>query len=149
MQKFICELPKEALPILEWYLSRMVDGIRKHPGFRSMTEVWEEKANMRYALVETHLSAAAAHVMNGAMTDQQALEWLRKQAPGIAPYVVEMKLKAILKAARARARSDRNAAIARMTNEGYSNKAIAAATGCSLATAAKHAAKFKGKEFQP
>jgi len=148
MQKFICEIPKEALPILEWYLSQLIDGIRKRPGFRPMHEVWEEKANARYASVDTHLSAAAAHVMGGVMNDQQALDWLRKQAPGIAPYVVEMKLKAVLKVARARARSDRNAAIARMTNEGYSNKAIAAATGCSLATAAKQAAKFKGKDIQ-
>lgn len=144
MQKFICELPVEALPVLEWYLSQLVEGIRKRPGFRTMTDVWEAKANARYAIVEAHLSAAVAHVMSGAMNDQQALEWLRKKAPGIAPYVVEMKLKANLKVARARARSDRNATIARMTNEGYSNKAIAAATGCSLATAAKQAARFKG-----
>lgn len=149
MEHFIAKLPVDALPVLEWYLSKLVEGIRKRPGFQSMSEVISKRTDARFSALDACISEAVALVASKTMTADQALTWICKRPPHPAREYASLRLSRALSEARAQRRSDRNATIARMTREGYSNGDIASGAECSIATAAKIAAKSKRKETRP
>lgn len=146
MEEFISKLPKDALPVLEMYLSRLVSGIQKRPDFVSMAEVIFKRADDRFSAMDANVSKAVALVTAGTMTEPQALAWICQQPPHVARELVSLAFSKGLHRARALRRAERNTTIALMTRGGYSNKEISEEANCSHATAAKQAAKSKRKD---
>lgn len=142
MEKFIAQLPRETLPILEKFLERTLYEVRERTKREAMLEVCSRNATAKFRTLQT-LAKAALDKVSGDLSNPAGVAEMQRQFPGLGDEQALAHLRFAMKHREKEARKQRLEAVAEMVWQGYRNDRIAYRLGVSLRTAAQLASAVK------
>jgi DNA-binding NarL/FixJ family response regulator len=142
MEKFIYDIPRETLPILEKFLDRMLSEVRERAKRETMLEVCGKNATAKFRTLQIIAKAALAKT-SGPKDLNACVAEMQRQFPGLGDEQALAHLRFAMKHREKEARKQRLEAVAEMVWQGYRNDRIAYRLGVSLRTAAQLASAVK------
>ncbi|ARJ65488.1 hypothetical protein WV31_07395 [Magnetospirillum sp. ME-1] len=142
MEKFIYDIPRETLPILEKFLDRMLSEVRERAKREAMLEVCSRNATAKFRTLQM-LAKAALGKASGDVDLAPCVAEMQRQFPGLGDEQALAHLRIAMKHREKEARKQRLEAVADMVWKGFRNDRIAYRLGVSLRTAAQLASAVK------
>lgn len=142
MEKFIYDLPRETLPILEKFLDRMLSEVRERAKRETMHEVCSKNATAKFRTLQT-IAKVALDKASGDINNPAGVAEMQRQFPSLGSEQALAHLRFAMKHREKEARKQRLQAVADMVWAGMRNDRIAYRLGVSLRTAAQLASAVK------
>ena len=147
MEDLISTLPREVLPILERFLTRLIDDVRERAKRECMTEVCSKNATLKFRSLQIAAKAAICLHHNPSETDERVAE-MQRRFPGLNHDAALAHIRFAMKKQAKDDRQQRLNDVVEMVNQGMRNDQIAYRLGVSRRTAAQLASAAKRRTSQ-